>query len=73
MIIIDDCSTDNPVKIIKKFKNKKIRFIKNRKNIGAGLSRNIGTKLARGRYITFIDSDDKWHKDFLSKTFNFIK
>jgi|TARA_B100000003_G_C10866146_1_gene345062 glycosyltransferase involved in cell wall biosynthesis len=73
LIIIDDCSTDNPVKIIKKFKNKKIRYIRNRKNIGAGLSRNIGTKLARGRYITFIDSDDKWHKDFLSKTFKFIK
>lgn len=73
LILVDDCSTDNTRNILKKFKNKKIRYIFNKKNMGAGLSRNIGTKFAKGRYITFIDSDDIWHKDFLLKTIKFLK
>ena len=35
--------------------NKKIKFIVNDKNIGAGLSRNKGINLASGKYICFID------------------
>ena len=41
--------------------NKKIRIIKNKKNIGAGKSRNIGIKNSKGDVITFIDSDDTWN------------
>ena len=71
--LVDDCSSDRSKIIIKKYKSKKIKFIFNKKNIGAGFSRNIGTKLAKGRYITFIDSDDYWHKNYLEKTLNFLK
>ena len=73
LIIIDDCSTDNSYEKIRKIKDRKITYIKNKKNIGAGLSRNIGTKIAKGRYITFIDSDDLWHKNYLLKALHFIK
>ena len=73
LILIDDKSTDNTWKKIKKYESSKIKIIKNKKNFGAGISRNIGTKLSRGRYITFLDSDDYWDKNFLKKTLNFIK
>jgi teichuronic acid biosynthesis glycosyltransferase TuaG len=73
LILIDDKSTDRSLGIIKGIKDKRIRFKINRKNLGAGLSRNIGTKMSKGRYITFIDSDDFWDKDFLIKTLKFIK
>lgn len=73
LIVIDDCSTDETYKFIKKIKDKRIKFLRNKKNMGAGLSRNIGTKKAKGRYITFIDSDDVWHKNYLLETLRFIK
>ena len=60
LIIVYDDETAEDYHKIKKFiaNNKKIRIIKNRKNIGAGQSRNIGIKNSNGSIVTFIDSDD---------------
>ena len=52
---------------------KKIRFLVNEKNIGAGLSRNRGIENANGKYICFIDSDDIWEKNKLENQINFMK
>ena len=42
--------------------DQRIRVIHNEKNLGAGLSRNMGIKSAKGEYIAFCDSDDFWKK-----------
>lgn len=65
VIIVDDCSTDNSIDIIKSYKDSRIRLIQNDKNVGAGLSRRIGTKEANGEYITFLDGDDWYDDDFI--------
>ena len=57
-------------KQIKQIKNKKL--VINKKIIGPGLSRNIGIKLARGKYISFCDADDTWKKNKLSYQTNFM-
>lgn len=57
-IIVDDCSTDNSLEIIKSYKDKRIKLIKNKKNLGTVKSRNIGLKEAQGDYIAIMDSDD---------------
>jgi len=63
IIIVDDKSTDNSVKIIKtNFKNeidnKKIRLFVNKKNFGTYYCRNKGILLSNGSYIFFVDGDD---------------
>ena len=56
VIIIDDCSSDESMEILKKYKDFKI--LRNKDNLGVSSSRNVGIEVAKGKYITFIDSDD---------------
>ena len=49
------------------------RIITNKKNIGAGLSRNKGIHFANGKYIAFCDADDLWHKKKLELQISFMK
>ena len=62
VIVVDDCSTDNSVKIVEsiapKF-NGRLQLIKRKQNAGAAaIPRNIGMSLSRGKYLFFLDSDD---------------
>ena len=66
VIIVDDNSTDNTSQICRKFGDEfgdKIQYIRNEKNLGPSSSRNIGIDLAKGKYITFLDSDDLYYLD----------
>jgi len=70
VIVIDDCSTDHSDQIIKNFikkKKLKIKFIKNNKNQGVSFSRNLGFKKSSGQYVAFLDGDDYYLKNFISK------
>lgn len=74
IIIYDDENLDDFFFLQAKFKkNKKIRIIKNKKNIGAGLSRNLGIKKSKGLYCAFLDADDVWVKSKLKKQIYFMK
>ena len=59
IILIDDCSTDDSLKVIRgsKYINK-IKLFQNKQNKGAAYSRNIVTKKSKGSYICYMDDDD---------------
>jgi glycosyltransferase EpsE len=59
-IIIDDCSTDGSGKILDRYakKDKRIKLIRNKENLGLTKNLNKGIKLARGEYIARMDADD---------------
>ena len=58
LIIINDGSTDNSLKIIKSFKDNRIKIIKNKGNLGLIKTLNKGIDLAQGKYIARMDADD---------------
>ncbi|RXM42303.1 glycosyltransferase family 2 protein [Flavobacterium sp. YO12] len=60
VICIDDFSSDNSLEILKEYASKdtRLKYFKNEKNIGQGLTRNKGIDLASGKYIAFVDCDD---------------
>ncbi len=67
VIVIDDCSDELELLQIKElYKNTKYKFtlLESSSNQGAGLCRNIGLKMARGKWILFADSDDYFIKNF---------
>ncbi len=74
IIIYDENSLKN-LNFIKKICkiDKRIKLIINKKNIGAGYSRNIGIKHSRGKYIAFLDSDDFWNRKKLDIQINYMK
>lgn len=74
-IIIDDSSSDDTFFFVKKLTSKypKIKLLKNKENVGPSESRNNGIKLAKGRFIAFIDSDDYWKENKLELQIDKIK
>ena len=68
LLIVDDCSVDETARIIQNYAadDKRIRYFKLAQNSGPGIARNKGIREARGKYIAFLDSDDKWMFDKLS-------
>ena len=75
MIIIDDVSTDNSCKIVEEYivKDQRIKLLKNKKNSGVSITRNVGIKEAKGKYIVFLDADDLFMPDKLRKQVNFME
>lgn len=69
VILIDDASTDKSTDIIKKYasNDKRVKYIRNQKNLGAGICRNIGITHSKGELTAFLDCDDYFTKDFLPK------
>ena len=74
LIIVDDNSTDNTDEVVSSFLyDKRIKYIKNANNCGAAISRNRALRVAQGKWIAFLDSDDLWLPDKLSMQVKFME
>ena len=74
ILIYDDEDLHDLFLIERDFKkNPKIKIIRNSKNLGAGISRNIGIKHAKGKIVAFVDSDDFWLPDKLERQTKFMQ
>lgn len=78
IVIVDDSPADYEIrseveKYIKSIKDKNIVYVKNEVNMGGALARNEGIKKATGRYITFLDDDDKYLPDKVSNQVKFME
>lgn len=75
LLITDDCST-NPetLRILKEFlkQDDRVDIVFLKENMGPGYARNKSIERAKGRYIAFCDSDDRWFPDKLEKQLKYI-
>lgn len=75
LIIVNDCSTDKTLSIVKRYAmlDRRILYFTLEKNSGAASARNKAIELAQGRYLAFLDSDDLWEKNKLAIQIKFMK
>jgi glycosyltransferase involved in cell wall biosynthesis len=65
IIVVDDCSSDNSIKIIESLKSDKIKIIRHRENLGQNAALNTGVRNAKYDFLAFLDSDDFWLPQYL--------
>lgn len=74
LLAVDDCSIDNSVEILSYYEKSddRIKLIRKPLNSGSAETRNVGISHAKGAFIAFLDSDDLWDSDFLSKMIQYM-
>lgn len=70
IICIDDGSTDDSLAILRSYENKDSRVrVVSQQNAGAGAARNTGLRMARGKYLSFLDADDFFDSSMLKSAY----
>ena len=67
LLVVDDRSSDDTVKTIQSVNDQRVRLVLSPHNQGPAGARNLGVQQARGEYIAFLDSDDRWLPDALER------
>ena len=75
MLIVDDCSFDNTVKVVEEYCNmdSRIKLFRHTENLGVAAARNTALSKAQGEYVAFLDSDDMWVPQKLDKQYGMSK
>lgn len=73
VIIIDNCSTDHSVDIVRKFNDRRFHLYCNDRNQGLLYSLQRGVLLAKGKYVARLDSDDVSYPERLEKQVEFLE
>jgi glycosyltransferase involved in cell wall biosynthesis len=72
VLVVDDCSQDDTIKIVTDYGNPLVRLLKLTENSGAQKARNTGIKAAKGEWIAFLDSDDTWVPEYLEEQYQLV-
>lgn len=67
VVVVNNYSEDDTIAVVESFGDSRIRLENFHNNGVIAVSRNRGIALARGRYLAFLDSDDAWHAEKLSR------
>jgi len=73
LIFYDNCSKDSSASIAKSFRDKRIKIFHSKVPLTLYKARNEAIKLAKGQYITFLDTDDFWKKQKLNLQIKYLK
>lgn len=66
LIVVDDGSTDESVKVVREIDDPRIRLIELDENRGVTVARNTALRAANGVFIAYLDSDNTWDERFLA-------
>lgn len=67
LIVVDDGSTDQTGRLLSLIEDPRLRVIRNDDRVGESRARNLGIAASRGGWVAFLDDDDLWAPDKLSR------
>ena len=70
LLVVDDASTDDTARLVRRFEDARISYLRHENNRGGSAARNTGLAAARGELIAFQDSDDEWLPHKLERQIN---
>lgn len=73
LIIVDDCSEDGTLRVVREFSSDKIKTVALTQKGGMAKARNVGVEKASGRYICFLSARDMWQPDKLERQLEFMQ
>lgn len=73
IIVVDDGSTDETVRVLQAFSDPRIRLLRHESNRGVGAACNTGIIESRGAVVAWLDSDDAWRLEKLQRHVNFLQ
>ena len=73
IIVVDDASADDTQEVVGNLDDGRIRYIRHEINKGVAATRNTGVLNSKGKYIAFLDDDDKWFPEKLKKQFDLLE
>ena len=73
LLVVDNASTDNTVKIVKDFKDPRIKLVINQENVGCGRNLEVCKNKSSGNILFFLSADDLIQKDALLKVYQAFK
>lgn len=73
VIVVDDASSDRTEEKVRSFTSERVKYVGLAENRGVANARNVGTKMAQGKYLCFLDADDLWRPEKLSRQIDFME
>ena len=73
LIIVDDCSEDGTLRVVREFSSDKIKSVALTQKGGMANARNVGVDKATGQYICFLNAHDMWQPDKLERQLEFVQ
>src|SRR6185437_8398583 len=72
LIVVDDGSKDDTAQVVSGFSEPRLRYVRHEQNRGYSAACNTGLREASGEYTGFLDSDDIWKPEMLSRDVSFL-
>jgi glycosyltransferase involved in cell wall biosynthesis len=65
VLIMDDCSPDDTTEIANSFRDPRVRYVRNERNVGHLRNYNLGIAQSRGKYVWLISADDRLRRPYI--------
>ena len=72
ILVVDDGSTDETMEVVKRFQDKRVRYLRHDGNRGVGAACNTGIAAATGDAVAFLDTDDLWKPEMLERLVSYL-